>query len=278
MNTGVGIRAIGQSHRASRNAINYALGRKAAANDRLVELRDSATHVDQKRVTVVDYSLHRKTAANDSVLKIRGSATHVGRKRATVGDYSLHRQTAVDDRFVELRDSATHVGRKRAEYALGLKAVANDSVFEVRDSAAQGDWKRAHDELVRLAKERAGLDWHEGRSLLSALRSQAHRKIGYASFEEYIERLFGYSPRFTKEKVRVAEALEVLTEMAQALKDGKSAGRRSARSRGSRRRGRRPNGSKPHTAEACDKSSGWSRAENPAMGPMTPPTRPIGGT
>ena len=83
-----------------------------------------------------------------------------------------------------------------------------------------GDWKRAHEELVRLAKQRAGLDWQEGRSLLSALRSQSHRKIGFASFEEYIERLFGYSPRFTKEKVRVAEALEVLTEMAQALKDG----------------------------------------------------------
>ena len=156
MNTGVGIRTIGVSRRASTSAINHALSRKPAANDRLVELPNSAAHV----------------------------------------------------------------GRKRAGYAFRLKAVTNDSVLKIRDSAAHGDWKRAHHELVRLAKERAGLDWQEGRSLLSALRSQAHRKIGYASFEEYIERLFGYSPRFTKEKVRVAEALEVLTEMAQALKDG----------------------------------------------------------
>src|SRR5262245_56170353 len=105
-------------------------------------------------------------------------------------------------------------------YARRLKAVANDVVLEVRDSSARVDWRRAHDELVRLAKERAGLDRQEGRSLLTALRSQAHRKLGFASFEEYVERLFGYSPRFTKEKVRVAEALEELTEMAQALKDG----------------------------------------------------------
>jgi predicted nucleic acid-binding protein len=108
------------------------------------------------------------------------------------------------------------------DYALRLKTVANDTVLRVRDSAqsSQSDWKRAHDDLVRLAKQRAGLDWEEGRSLLCALRSQAHRRLGYGSFVEYIERLFGYSPRFTMEKVRVAEALEVLTEMAQALKDG----------------------------------------------------------
>src|SRR6185436_5786695 len=158
MNSGVGMRIIGLSHRAGRNAIDYKLLRKAVANDVVVERRHSPAHVGVNRATILDYALRHES-------------------------------------------------------------IANDTVFAVRDSA-QSDWKRAHDELLRLAKERAGLDWQEGRSLLSALRSQAHRKIGYASFEEYIERLFGYSPRFTKEKVRVAEALEVLTEMAQALKDG----------------------------------------------------------
>ena len=143
---------------------------------------------------------------------------------------------------VETRTGRRALSSGAIAYALRLKAVANDTTWEIRDSAASQDWKRAHDELVRLAKERAGLDWQEGRSLLSAMRSQAHRKIGYASFEEYIERLFGYSPRFTKEKVRVAEALEVLEEMAQALKDGGSAGRRCGKSRVSRRRAPKANG------------------------------------
>jgi len=152
-------------------------------------------------------------------MRIIGLSHRAGRNAI---DYKLLRKAVANDVVVERRHSPAHVGVNRAtilDYALRHESIANDTVFAVRDSA-QSDWKRAHDELLRLAKERAGLDWQEGRSLLSALRSQAHRKIGYASFEEYIERLFGYSPRFTKEKVRVAEALEVLTEMAQALKDG----------------------------------------------------------
>ena len=200
--------------------------------------------------------------------------------RASALNYRLSRKAAANGIIVEARDSAAHVGRNRArilDYALRHDRIANDTVFAVRDSAARGDWKRAHDDLVRLAKERAGLDWQEGRSLLFALRSQAHRKIGYASFEEYIERLFGYSPRFTKEKMRVAEALEVLTEMAQALKDGEICWR-CARSRESQPRGRKPNGSKPRAAEVCARSNGSSQAENRATGPMTRRTRPIGDT
>jgi 5-methylcytosine-specific restriction endonuclease McrA len=82
------------------------------------------------------------------------------------------------------------------------------------------DWKRAHTELVRLAALRASLDWDEGRSLLSALRFGAHLKLGIGSFFEYIERLFGYRPRCTQEKLRVAEALEELPELDRALRDG----------------------------------------------------------
>jgi hypothetical protein len=82
------------------------------------------------------------------------------------------------------------------------------------------DWKRAHTELVRLAALRASLDWDEGRSLLSALRFGAHLKLGFGSYFEYVERLFGYRPRFTQEKLRVAEALEELPELDRALRDG----------------------------------------------------------
>jgi hypothetical protein len=66
------------------------------------------------------------------------------------------------------------------------------------------DWKCAHTELVRLAALRASLDWDEGRSLLAALRFGSHLKLGFGSFFEYVEHLFGYRPRFTQEKLRVA--------------------------------------------------------------------------
>jgi hypothetical protein len=81
-------------------------------------------------------------------------------------------------------------------------------------------WRRAHEELVRLAKKRAGLEFEEGRWLLRALRSGTHVELGYGSFYEYTERLFGYGPRLTQEKIRVAEALAELPETAEALRTG----------------------------------------------------------
>jgi len=81
-------------------------------------------------------------------------------------------------------------------------------------------WQKAHEELVRLATERAGLDFEEGRGLLRAHRAGAHVRLGYASFCEYTERLFGYGPRLSQEKLRVAEALEALPETARHLQGG----------------------------------------------------------
>ena len=87
----------------------------------------------------------------------------------------------------------------------------------IRDDVS---WRRAHEELVRLAKKRAGLDFEEGRWLLRAFRAGAHVELGLGSFNEYVERLFGYGPRFTQEKLRVAEALEGLPQTAAELESG----------------------------------------------------------
>jgi hypothetical protein len=81
-------------------------------------------------------------------------------------------------------------------------------------------WRQAHQELVRLATERAGLDFEEGRALLRAYRAGVHGRFGYASFYEYTERLFGYGPRLAQEKLRVAEALGELPETARDLQTG----------------------------------------------------------
>ena len=81
-------------------------------------------------------------------------------------------------------------------------------------------WQEAHEKLVALAAQRAGLDADEGRWLLEALRSGTHVRLGYGGFNEYVERLFGYSPRFTQERLRVAEALEELSELRGAVSSG----------------------------------------------------------
>jgi hypothetical protein len=91
------------------------------------------------------------------------------------------------------------------------------SALSARDAE---DWEQAHAALSRLARERAALDAEEGRGLLRALRSAAHVHLGFGSFAEYIERLFRYRPRSTLEKLRVAEALETLPRLEQALETG----------------------------------------------------------
>jgi hypothetical protein len=90
------------------------------------------------------------------------------------------------------------------------------------DTALQGGsgWQAAHEALTRLARARAGLDFEEGEKLLIAERARVHERLGYGSFVEYIERLFGYSPRLTLEKLRVAQALEALPQLAAALREG----------------------------------------------------------
>jgi len=82
-------------------------------------------------------------------------------------------------------------------------------------------WHRAHEELVRLAATRAGLDYEEGQWLLRAERSGVHLRLGYGSFREYVERLFGYSPRLVQEKLRVADALEGLPVLSAELEHGR---------------------------------------------------------
>jgi hypothetical protein len=81
-------------------------------------------------------------------------------------------------------------------------------------------WFSAHEALSRLARERAAADAEEGRCLLAALRAAAHAHLGFGSFGEYIERMFGYKPRSTQEKLRVAEALEELPVIRVALETG----------------------------------------------------------
>jgi hypothetical protein len=43
------------------------------------------------------------------------------------------------------------------------------------------EWQAAHAALVELARDRAGLDFEEGRWLLSARRSEVHARLGFGS-------------------------------------------------------------------------------------------------
>jgi hypothetical protein len=77
-----------------------------------------------------------------------------------------------------------------------------------------------HERIVAFAKRRAGLEWEEARLLCEAQRAGVHRRLGFASFGEYVERHFGYNRRLVKEKLRVALAIERLPRTSEALRSG----------------------------------------------------------
>jgi len=69
-------------------------------------------------------------------------------------------------------------------YAHDMALVAIQSPPRAELHRESGGWVRAHEELSRLARSRALLEWEEGRALLAALRAKAHRYLGFASFLE----------------------------------------------------------------------------------------------
>ncbi len=81
-------------------------------------------------------------------------------------------------------------------------------------------WKDTHEALVRVAKKRAEVDWEEATLLLRGLRERVYVHLGYGSYLEYLERLFGYGPKTAADRLRVAQALEELPAMTAALKAG----------------------------------------------------------
>jgi hypothetical protein len=52
------------------------------------------------------------------------------------------------------------------------------------------------------------------------LRAGVYRHLGFASFTQYVGELFGYKPRSIEEKLRVAEALQVLPLLSEDLRAG----------------------------------------------------------
>src|SRR4029450_6749695 len=89
-----------------------------------------------------------------------------------------------------------------------------------RDATPASAWQRAHRALTRLARRQAVADAEEARTIVAALRSAVHAHLGFATFGEYLEWLFGYSRRQTQEKMRVAEALGDVPALANALDQG----------------------------------------------------------
>ena len=83
------------------------------------------------------------------------------------------------------------------------------------------DWRHAHENCRAVARRAAALDHEIGRALLDAERARVCVYLGYGGIIEYGERLFGFAPKLTLERLRVTAALESLPQVDQALAAGR---------------------------------------------------------
>ncbi|MCB9561145.1 MAG: HNH endonuclease [Kofleriaceae bacterium] len=88
------------------------------------------------------------------------------------------------------------------------------------DVVESSSWRQLDRQLRGVARRRAALDAEEARCLVLAQQLELHRRFGYATLLEYLERTLGYGPRAARERLRVATALQVLPVTAAALTRG----------------------------------------------------------
>src|ERR1700738_5176553 len=82
----------------------------------------------------------------------------------------------------------------------GLPVVEADPA----DDVPKADWKTIDQALSHLGRRRAQQDYEEGRWLVAAQRCAAHKRLGFATLSEYVERRLGHDPHTIAERLRVA--------------------------------------------------------------------------
>jgi hypothetical protein len=83
-----------------------------------------------------------------------------------------------------------------------------------------GRCEHLHRTLKRIVKARGSLDLQEAAALREAQQLKLWRRFGYASLLEYMELEMGYSARAALERLRVANALPQLPQIAAAIEQG----------------------------------------------------------
>jgi 5-methylcytosine-specific restriction endonuclease McrA len=78
-------------------------------------------------------------------------------------------------------------------------------------------WRELDHQFRSLAKRRGALDHEELALIREAIEVQLWRELGMVSIREYLERRMGYTPGVASERVRVAEALDSMPALDDAL-------------------------------------------------------------
>jgi hypothetical protein len=99
-------------------------------------------------------------------------------------------------------------------------AIEGSVVLAAATHVGRVDWREIDRSLRRIAKQRGELDVEEARWLVVAQQVWLHRRFGYASFREYMERVLGYGPREARERLRIANTLVYFPQLRERLATG----------------------------------------------------------
>src|SRR5689334_10302885 len=81
-------------------------------------------------------------------------------------------------------------------------------------------WQVVHERCLAAAKSAAGVDREICRLLYEAAELRVHERLGHGSVHEYAERVFGYGPHATNERIRVGAALVEMPETRRKFEAG----------------------------------------------------------
>jgi hypothetical protein len=103
---------------------------------------------------------------------------------------------------------------------VGTGGVGGGWMGVEREPDHRGRCDQLHRTLKRIVKARGSLDLQEAAALREAQQLQIWRQFGHTSLVDYMEREMGYSPRAALERLRVANALPQLPQIAAAIEQG----------------------------------------------------------
>ena len=109
-------------------------------------------------------------------------------------------------------------GRIVDEKARGEAEKLRGTCRRMQDT--RGEIEQVHRTLKRIVKARGALDMQEAAALREAQRLGVWRSFGYASLVEYMEMELRYAPRAAMDRLRVANVVETLPQIAEAMDSG----------------------------------------------------------
>lgn len=123
------------------------------------------------------------------------------------------------DAMTMVMGASAWMGAATATGQWGSDVECGDEEWGSDEEGGCEDWQDVDRELRSIAKRQSGLDAELMRALREAERVRLWRHLGCVSMMEYLERVFGYSPRVAQERIRTARKLEELPELAAALEE-----------------------------------------------------------